>query len=262
MNYINRICKSASESRAARAAFSALGLLGVAAFGFCECVRCGKTAVTVPLCDECAGLLRNYEALCSVRRCALCGKPLVSESAAASDQAVCMECRENPVSGSLDALYPLHTYRQWKKDLVFAWKTEGQRRISPLFASLVYKALREISLESLPLVPVPPRPGKIKEKGWDQVEELAAILDKRHGIRIERMLLRISAGQQKKLGRAERLGSEGAVYSLLPGLKAVPREIVLLDDIVTTGATMEKCAWLLKKAGVKKVTGLSLFIVD
>lgn len=183
-----------------------------------------------------------------------------------------MECREREGESSLDALFPIHSYRQWKKELAFAWKSEGQRRLSPLLARLLFKALKELGLEKTPLVPVPPRPGKIKEKGWDQVEELAWILEKKYGILVRRGILeRKSGGQQKKLGRDERLGAAGAVYDLRPdfraladvlGLEAVPKEVVLLDDIVTTGATMEKCAWLLKAAGVQKVTGLALFRVD
>lgn len=174
-----------------------------------------------------------------------------------------MECREREGESSLDALFPLHSYRQWKKELAFAWKSEGQRRLSPLFARLLFKALRELGLQSLPLVPVPPRPGKIKEIGWDQVDELAAILRKKCGIQVRAdILARKSSGQQKKLGRDERLGAAGAVYDLRPDAKNVPKEAVLLDDIVTTGATMEKCAWLLKTAGVEKVYGLALFRVD
>lgn len=177
-----------------------------------------------------------------------------------------MECRERGGESSLDALFPIHSYRQWKKELAFAWKSEGQRRLSPLFARLLFKALRELGLDKLPLVPVPPRPGKIKERGWDQVDDLARYLRKKHGILVrDDLLARKSAGQQKKLGRDERLGAAGAVYGLRPEIRALDglgEGVVLLDDIVTTGATMEKCAWLLKAAGAKKVYGLALFRVD
>ena len=57
------------------------------------------------------------------------------------------------------------------------------------------------------------------------------------------------------------MGEGGAVYQLREGAGNIPKEVVLLDDIVTTGATMEKCAWLLKTAGVQKVHGLALFRV-
>lgn len=193
-----------------------------------------------------------------------------------------MECRERDGDSSLDALFPLHSYRQWKKELAFAWKSEGQRRLSPLFGRLLFKALRELDLQNLPLVPVPPRPGKIKEKGWDQVDDLAQYLRKKCGIKVlDDILARKSGGQQKKLGKEERLGAAGAVYHLRTDYSQmqggggnadgsadicqsanIPREVVLLDDIVTTGATMEKCSWLLKAAGAEKVFGLALFRVD
>ncbi len=186
-----------------------------------------------------------------------------------SESGLCMECRERDGESSLDALFPLHSYRQWKKELAFAWKSEGQRRLSPLFARLLFMAVKELGLEKTPIVPVPPRPGKIKEKGWDQVDELAKILRKKRGLIVrDDILLRKSAGQQKKLSRDERLGAAGAVYDLRPEFRNlerfqdVPAEAVLLDDIVTTGATMEKCAWLLKSVGVQKVYGLALFRVD
>lgn len=131
-----------------------------------------------------------------------------------------------------------------------------------MFADLLYKALRELGLEGVPLVPVPPRADKLRKEGWDQIDELSVLLSKRHGVRILRALERTDCLQQKKLGRAERLGVSGAHYDLLPRFKdglGNPEKVVLLDDIVTTGATMEKCAWLLRKAGSEKVYGLALF---
>lgn len=240
-----------------------------------RCLVCFNVCDFLPLCQKCALELQNFVPLVSPSRCRKCGKLLVSE------KEICMECRERGGESSLDALFPIHSYRQWKKELAFAWKSEGQRSFSPLLARLLFKALKELGLEKTPLVPVPPRPGKIKEKGWDQVDELASILEKKRGILVRRDLLeRKSAGQQKKLGRDERLGAAGAVYELRPDYSPmqggggnadgsadicqsanIPREVVLLDDIVTTGATMEKCAWLLKAAGVQKVTGLALFRV-
>lgn len=89
------------------------------------------------------------------------------------------------------------------------------------------------------------------------------LLSKRHGVEILNALERTDCVQQKKLNREERLGTSGALYELLPkfkeGFKNPVKKVVLLDDIVTTGSTMEKCAWLLRKVGVEKVYGLALF---
>lgn len=255
--------------------FESKGALGKNKFflsalsGVNRCLRCGFVSSNLlPLCPKCVLELQNYVPLNSPRRCVKCGKLLVSE------MEICMECRERDGESSLDALFPLHSYRQWKKELAFAWKSEGQRRLSPLFGRLLFKALRETGWHKFQLVPVPPRPGKIKERGWDQVADLAQYLKKKRKIMVrEDILVRKSQGQQKKLGRDERLGAAGAVYELRPEFGAVleggaaagtpvPAQVVLLDDIVTTGATMEKCAWLLKAAGAQKVYGLALFRVD
>lgn len=132
-----------------------------------------------------------------------------------------------------------------------------------MFADLLYKALRELGLEKTPVVPVPPRADKLRKSGWDQVAELSLLLSKRHGVKILHALERTDCVQQKKLNREERLGTSGALYELLEkfkeGFKNPVKKIVLLDDIVTTGSTMEKCAWLLRRAGAEKVYGLALF---
>ncbi len=227
------------------------------AYGAEECLSCGRVSYDMPVCAECRKNLEGYVRFDSGARCSKCGKVLISEIG------ICLECREHPSLSSLDALYPLHSYLQWKKDLVFAWKIEGQRRLSPLFANLLYDALRSLGLEKKILVPVPPRPGKLKTEGWDQIDELSRILSEKHGVKVISLLERKTSTEQKKLGRDARIGAAGAVYALSSQAKEafeiLPEEVVLLDDIVTTGATMEKCAWLLREAGVRKVSGIALF---
>ena len=128
------------------------------------CVSCGKKTIVFPLCGECR---RNFAELDFSRRCAVCGKELLSEIE------VCSACRKEPVIKSAEKVFPLHSYRFWKKNLLFDWKLGEKRTLSVYFASLLAKKLREIEKEygSFFIVPVPPRPGKIREKGWDQVEE-------------------------------------------------------------------------------------------
>ena len=104
--------------------------------------------------------------------------------------------------------------------------------------------------------------GKIKKMGWDQVEEIAAILENIYNIKVQRLLQRNSTKQQKKLHRQERLSTIGTSYSLKQEVYDVPQKVVVLDDIITTGATLESCAKVLKEAGVKEVYGISLYSVD
>ena len=168
---------------------------------------------------------------------------------------------------ALDWTMPLFSYRLWRRELLFLWKGRGVRLFTPLFGDLIEKAWSEMCFtpEQFVLIPIPPRPGKIRDKGWDQVEDLCRCLESRHRIPIARLLRRQSKKQQKKmLGLEGRTENARASYILRPGLDAghIPPHIVLLDDVRTTGATLEACAELLKAAGARSVQALTLFGVE
>ena len=226
--------------------------------GGTECISCGKKTYALPLCKECRNEFLTVTPFKSEERCSVCGKELVSEIGK------CSECNEES-ERFLDALFPIHMYRLWKKDLLFAWKSQGQRSLSLFFASVVKAAidlLKDCSVEFDSIIPVPPRPGKIKKKGWDQVDELVKILEKKFSLKAEYVLERVSSVEQKSLNKGERKGSLGAKYQLKSGAELNAKRCLILDDVITTGSTMEKCAKLLKKAGAEEVYGLSLFMVD
>ena len=197
-------------------------------------------------------------------RCECCGKELICMKGR------CMSCRETPVLKSTDRVISMFSYRLWNRELMFRWKMQGERIFSPVFARLLCDVLRK--MEETFIVPVPPRKGKIRENGWDQIEELCSFLEKRYGFRVLRILERNSMGQQKKLSRTERLESIKTAYSLCsskviqralkPLSGRLPEAVCLIDDVCTTGSTLESCAEILKAAGIKKVSAVTLFSVD
>lgn len=185
-----------------------------------------------------------------------------------------MQCRKAPVLVHTDGVFPLHQYRFWYKTLLHVWKAEDCRSLSPVFAKLMYKALRELSekcgvTDCLPVVPVPPRPDKIRKRGWDQIAELTAVLKKQYDVPILPLLRRLSVAQQKKLDRQKRLetAKHAYVFDEKAFLRAcrtqtLPPAVVLVDDVLTTGATIESCACALKEAGVQTVYAITLFVVE
>lgn len=94
------------------------------------------------------------------------------------------------------------------------------------------------------------------------MQDIANLLHNAYGHTIIPLLTRIERKQQKKLGREERLHQMGHLYKLKKNIKKIPEEVVIIDDIMTTGVTLENCAEVLKKAGVKKVYAVTLFIAD
>ncbi|MBQ0002049.1 MAG: ComF family protein [Treponema sp.] len=228
--------------------------------GGTECISCGIRTLSVPLCRNCQTELLNFVPFDNDRRCSRCGKVLISEIG------VCRECSESKAERFLDGMFPVHMYRLWKKDLMFAWKSQGTRTLSPFFASIINKVILNLTenkkIEFDYIVPVPPRPGKMRKVGWDQVDELCHYLQKFYGYEIFYPLERISSREQKTLNKEQRKGNLGAVYRLKEKFNLQGRKFLILDDVCTTGATLDKCSRLLKSAGAEEVYGISLFLVD
>lgn len=190
--------------------------------------------------------------------CNVCGKSLISE------KEICMQCRENVLLKKLDGVFPILSYRLWNTNLLCRWKLEGERQLSLFFSELMDKRLKQLYSKTgdFCIVPVPPRPGKIKENGWDQVQELSEFLEYKYDYRILRIMERRTSVQQKTLDRTERLETIGKSYFVKKEVEQVPEIVCLVDDVMTTGATLESCAEKLKEAGAKKVYAVTLFSVD
>jgi len=243
---------------------SAFRLLYVFISGGEECAVCGSLVFLKPVCKSCMKKHFSVRTIMQKERCSCCGKELVSM------KEKCMVCRENPVLKSTDSVIPLFSYRLWNRELMFRWKMSEERTFSPLFAKLLCEVLRKTWDKVI--VPVPPRKGKIRRNGWDQIEELCTFLEKRYGFRVLRILERNTSGQQKKLSRSKRLESIKTAYSmcsvevleraLKPFNGKLPETVCIIDDVCTTGSTLESCAEILRKEGIKTVNAVTLFTVD
>jgi ComF family protein len=228
------------------------------------CIACGKKTFLIPVCKTCDKKFFSVQNIQTENRCALCGKELISA------QNKCLKCRQEPVLVHTDCVYPLFSYRLWNKSLLFEWKIRGERCLSAFFAKKMALFLNKNSYGVL--IPVPPRKGKIKQKGWDQINEICQFLRWRYGFKILNVLERLTLSEQKKMNRAERLEHINNAYKLVgqkklkrvlkPFYGKIPKEVCLIDDVCTTGSTIESCSAVLKAAGVKKVSAVTLFTVD
>jgi len=229
-----------------------------------ECIVCRKKSFLIPICKNCKKNVFSLSFENTIQRCRICGKELIST------KELCLQCRESPILLHTDSVLPLFSYRLWNKELMFKWKSQGIRSLSFYFAKILADVFRNVGVEFI--VPVPPRPGKIERNGWDQIDELCTILKYHHGFKILPLLERHSVEEQKKLDRQNRLDSIGKsyflksekeIYKILkPFHGTFPLKVCILDDVCTTGSTLESCAYLLKNAGIKNVMGVTLFSVD
>lgn len=222
-----------------------------------QCVVCGNDVpASAPVCPSCAERVMaripvpmpRTDIYCG--RCEKCGRPLVSASVR------CLECREKPILTHIDRVIPLFAYGPAAQALLTAWKAEGRTALTGLFADCLAREIAE--RRHLTVVPVPPRPGKVRTRGWDQIEAIAGSLERRYGISVSRCLERKTAFQQKKLGRIARAENMRGAISVIAG-KRVPEAVIVIDDLMTTGSTLNACAEALKGAGCQTVVGLTLF---
>ena len=218
-----------------------------------ECGLCGKNAYAMPLCTACKKRLLSEKIQ---NRCKGCGKELFFE------KDFCMKCRQRErVFDNCETVYSIFSYVLQKKKLLYMWKVANHRELVFFFGKLCNAVFQE-KYKDIPIVPVPPRPNKIAEKGWDQIEDLVWILEKKYKLKIYRLLERTTKIQQKKLGKEDRLSESKHSYvaKSVENMK-IPKEIILLDDVITTGSTINSCKEVLLSLGVEKIHCVSLFIV-
>lgn len=227
-----------------------------------SCICCDKKTSSVPLCASCRS--KTVDKHQYVPRCRKCGIELISELE------LCTGCRNDEKRfENIIRIYPLFFYAGWAKEILYQWKIAGRRSLSAIFAQAVYRVLCEQfnsaaindleSAELIPLVPVPPRNGKIRQKGWDQIEELACFLEKSHRYPVLRILERSESAEQKTLHREERKSNIQKALKI-KSAAPIPKKVIILDDLITSGATVTACAHVLYQAGVEEIYAVSLFI--
>ena len=122
--------------------------------------------------------------------------------------------------------------------------------------------------ERWPLVPVPLHWRKLQERFFNQAEEIANVIGEIQGLAVEKRLKRIRQTEtQTRLSRRERkVNLKGAFRVQKPGFwqatdqvdEAGLRGVILIDDVFTTGSTVDECAKVLRKAGVRRVVVITV----
>ena len=140
-------------------------------------------------------------------------------------------------------------------------KYGGVARLAVPLADAALPTLAEVLRESGPamLVPVPVHPARQRERGYNQAALLADRLARRTGLPQRELLARTRPTvKQHTLDRAARLRNLASAFALRSSLAVAPEVVVIVDDIMTTSATLETCASVLRGAGVREVYGLAV----
>lgn len=190
------------------------------------------------ICSSCAEQFVRIGA----RHCPTCSKELTSE-----DCGDCLYWQERGVRVNHFALY---RYNEAMKNYFSLYKFFGDYVLARLFAKDIKESLKPY--RDYQVVPVPVSPKTREDRGFNQVEGLLEVA----GISYQNILAKGEGLKQSSKSRQERLESQPQ-YELLAGAN-LPKKIMLVDDIYTTGATIAVITRLLLENGVEEVKTFSL----
>jgi predicted amidophosphoribosyltransferase len=182
--------------------------------------------------------------------CAACGRSCRPEAI------VCTRCGRRlataePLLGKgppgLDRAWSSAPHEGVARNLVAALKFRRLLPVADLMADRI-QWLVPAHMLSGAIVPVPPAPSRLRRRGFDPAGELAAALAERLDSPLEACLARRGGRRQVGRRRAERLGQPPRIHAT--GI--APRSVLLVDDVLTTGATMSACAQALRAAGAAR----------
>lgn len=212
------------------------------------CLKKGRFSSRFPWCDECQQAIENAKTGLPI--CEGCGKYLEQ------GEQYCNDCRtEPPLFKIARAVGPYEDERFRKAVKVFKFLCRKYMgiKMGKMMAEVVKKEPRYWPIDLL--VPVPASPGSLKQRGFNQAEVLARQIGK--VIRVPMnpgLLCRVKeTPSQRELTKIEREQNLLCAFKVTDPAKITGKNILLVDDVYTTGSTIKECTRTLLEGGAESV---------
>ncbi len=183
--------------------------------------------------------------------CPKCGRPQASGI-------ICASCIQRQTE--LDGIRSPFRFDGVVRKAIHELKYHNLRAIAGCLAGLLAVYLQSNPLPGEILIPVPLHPRRLRERGYNQSNLLARELGKIIGLPlVEDCLIRVKQAQPqvRAAGLRERRINVADAFACRND-EACGKQVILIDDVCTSGATLESCARVLKKRGALSVWGLTL----
>ncbi len=222
-----------------------------------NCALCNqKLSCELPLCSQCWGKI-DFEM--PLYLCRHCGFLLPETEDNANWDQICLACLQKP--SSFDGTVACVAYNDVIRELILTFKTRDGLHLRPILAHLL-----AISFARFPdidiLMPVPLHPLRLWQRRYNQSALLAFALAKL--LDTDQVLvgvLRRARYTKKQKGSPQKRWDNLKNAFIVPAKKRqfiTGKRIALIDDVLTSGATLEHCAMTLKQAGASEVYGLTI----
>ena len=189
--------------------------------------------------------------------CERCGKPFYSE---VSDDHLCGDCLTN--ERYFNRARAVGYYTGILRKAIHLLKYKLMENLAFQLGNIMAGQMRYfISNATYHLIiPVPLHPKRLRERGFNQALSLARLINRKYSIPLDRYTLTRSKLTKPQVGLSEqdRRDNVRGAFSLLKSDKVTDRTILLVDDVYTSGSTVEECSRVLIKAGADRVDVLTL----
>lgn len=219
-----------------------------------QCVICNKPGEV--LCKRCQ---LNLPYIDQSRACSRCGAPF--------GQIQCSECNLVTLSHAHRTTLPFEScisvtvYTASAMKLIRTWKDEGERRLGVYLASMMAHMIKPIfpseDTSNLPTITfIPATKQACQRRGFEHAEQLAQLISKQSTLPYTSLFARPTSKDQRKFGRSERMKNMAGRF-LLSTNEALPDHVLIIDDVMTSGATLFAASDLLRQNGVSRITCLT-----
>lgn len=201
------------------------------------------------LCETCKGKLAVITGL----TCRKCSRPLAELASEYIHEDICHDCfrweDDAKWAGNLENNASIYQYNDFLKALMARYKYRGDYVLAKVFSEEVRNTLSEASFDLL--VPIPLSKERLLERGFNQATGLAV----EAGFETVDALVRVHGEKQSKKSREERIHLKQVFKVTEPVLD---KRILLIDDIYTTGSTLQHAAKALVESGAKSISSFTL----
>lgn len=201
----------------------------------------------IELCDNCAKDFNPYRG----NRCITCDRPI-------DNTGECSICKSEKIY--FEKGYCVYPYAGAVRNTILNFKFKNMALYYTYLGSKMTEYYFEYIMESYDYITaVPIHKKKLKLRGYNQAELLAEYISEQINIPYCTILKRtVNTKPQNALSKKERVTNIKNAFSLIDNIDIKNKSILIVDDIFTTGTTINECCKVLKKAGAFKVDFLSL----
>ncbi len=200
----------------------------------------------------CANCLAKLDFI-SNPKCECCGLPFEFKLKNAKQKLLCPNCIKKPYK--FDKAISSVKYNEFSKKIILPLKHGDKTQYAKFIANIMTMSGRDIATDSDFIIPVPIHLTRMLKRKYNQASLIANHLSKvyKKPVLYSTLIRSKSTPSQGHLSERERKQNVSGVFSVKHSERIKGKNILLIDDVFTTGATVNECAKILKKAGANKI---------